>query len=112
MKKYAGAKTSALKISIKPMDEGDAEKEMKKATPQKAINDMPAPVSEDSSEEETESPEFEKYELEDAVRTLTQAAEIKHNAPLMKAIGPMLDKKKKAINSLDDLRAVAKDKMN
>lgn len=65
----------------------------------------------DSPKEEAgESKKFEKYELENAVRTLHEAEEIKQDAELMKAIQPMLDKKSKAIRSLDDLRAVAKEK--
>lgn len=63
------------------------------------------------AEEATESKEFEQHELDDAVSTLQKAMEIKHNAALMKAISPLLDRKKKAIKSLDDLRAVAQEKM-
>lgn len=65
----------------------------------------------DPAEEAAEPKEFEKFELEQAVRTLHEAEEIKQNASLMKAIGPMLDKKSKAIKSLDDLRALAKSKL-
>ncbi len=68
-------------------------------------------MEEGSPAEETAEPkEFEKYELEQAVRTLHEAEEIKQNAALMKAIEPMLETKSKAIKSLDDLRAVAKAK--
>jgi hypothetical protein len=89
---------SALKINIKK----EAKKEMAK----------PAEVAAEATpmEEPGESKEFEKYELEDAVNTLQKAMEIKHNEALMKAIEPMLERKKKAITSIDDLRAVAKEK--
>lgn len=55
--------------------------------------------------------EYDKYELEDAVRTLERAAEIRADAKLMKALGPFLDKKIKAIKSLDELRGVARGKI-
>lgn len=55
-----------------------------------------------------DEPEFDKYELEDAVRTLERAAEIRQDAKLMAALGPHLDKKVAAIKSLDDMRAAAK----
>lgn len=75
--------------------------------------DMPDDVGlGDTPEEEAgETKEFEKYELENAVDTLHKAEEIKQNPALMKAIGPLLDKKSKAVKSLDDLRAVAKEKL-
>ena len=95
---------SALKISIKKMPMEAAKKDMK----------MMDDASEESAPEEGTSEdadkEFEQYELEDACHTLQKAMEIKHNPALMAAIQPMLDKKKKAINSIDDLRKIAKDK--
>lgn len=95
---------SALKISIKPMTETAAKKEMD------TMADDDVGTGDSPAEEKAETPEFEKYELDNAVRVLHEAAEIKQDAALMKAIAPMLEKKKKAINSLDDLKAVAKEK--
>lgn len=91
---------SALKISIKKMPASEAAKAMEEETTEEGAG----------HNAEEESMEHDKMECEDAVATLMKAAEIKHNASLMKAIQPMLDKKKKAITSLDDLKAVAKEK--
>lgn len=100
-------KKSALKVSIKF---GPKEKMNMKEAP---MDDAPEDVGlgDTPEEEAAESPEYEKYELEEAVRVLTQAAEIQHDAKLMKAIQPLLEKKSKAVKSLDDLRAVAKEKL-
>lgn len=51
---------------------------------------------------------FYKHELESAVRTLQEACEIKKDEKLMEALQPLLKKK---IKSLEELRAVAKEKM-
>lgn len=80
-------------------------KKEEKAKP--AMKEMPEADAHEMAEEKGE---FDKYELECAVDTLQKAMEIKNNAALMKALEPMLEKKKKAINSIDDLRAVAKEK--
>jgi len=96
---------SALSISMKPMEKKESsmlEKMTKKA--------MPADEASSEEEEAAEAKAYEKFELDEAVATLHKAAEIKQDADLMKAIGPMLERKKKAINSIDDLRAVAKEK--
>jgi hypothetical protein len=57
-----------------------------------------------------EAEEFDKYELERAVCTLQEAAEIKANPKLMKAIGPLLDKKIASVKSLKGLRKLAGEK--
>lgn len=54
---------------------------------------------------------YDEYELEDAVRTLCRAEEIKADKKLMKALTPHLGKKVKAINSVAELRNVAKTKI-
>lgn len=51
--------------------------------------------------------EFEKYEIEDAVRTLIRAEEIKQDPKLMAACTSHLEKQKKAINSISGLRKKA-----
>ena len=55
--------------------------------------------------------EYDKYELESACDTLTRAEEIKADKKLMKALGPYLEKKKKAITSIEELRGVARKKI-
>lgn len=50
---------------------------------------------------------FEQYEIDSAARTLLEAEEIKMNPKLMKHVLKQLAKKKKAISSLDELRAKA-----
>lgn len=95
---------SALKISIKKEPMAMAKKEMK------MMDDSTEESAPEEGTADDADKEFEQYELEDACHTLQKAMEIKHNPALMAAIAPMLDKKKKAINSIDDLRKVAKDK--
>lgn len=58
---------------------------------------------------ESEAQEKE-WELEDAVRTLVKAEEIKQDKALMKQLGPHLDKKVKAIKSIADLKRVKKER--
>lgn len=55
--------------------------------------------------------EFDKYELEDAVRTLERAEEIKANSKMMDALQPMLQKKMQHIKSVSALRKVASKKI-
>ena len=55
---------------------------------------------------------YDKWELEDAVRTLERAEEIKMDKALMKALGPFIKDKKKAIMSLDQLRKIAVQKIS
>ncbi len=55
--------------------------------------------------------EPDKYEIESAAEHLTKAEEIKQNKKLMPHVIKHLAKKKKAINSIEQLRQVAKDKM-
>ncbi len=50
---------------------------------------------------------FEKYEIEDAVRTLIRAEEIKQDAKLMAACSGHLEKQKKAIDSVAGLKKKA-----
>lgn len=59
------------------------------------------------AEDDTE--ECDEYEVDEAVRTLIKAEEIKQDKKLMAACVAQLDKKKKAINSIDGLRAKAKE---
>lgn len=47
---------------------------------------------------------FEKYELEEAVKALAKAEEIKADTKLMKAIQPELEKKYKAYMGLEEMR--------
>ena len=47
---------------------------------------------------------MDDYELKSKAQTLMDAAEIQADAELMKKLKPYLDKKSKAIKSLDDLR--------
>ena len=96
---------SALKISIKKEPMATAKKEMK------MMDDSAEESAPEEGTADDADKEFEQYELEDACNTLQKAMEIKHNPALMAAIQPMLDKKKKAINSIDDLRKVAKEKV-
>lgn len=55
--------------------------------------------------------EYSKYELEDAMRSLLAAEEIKADPTLMKALQDLLDKKITSIKSLEELRTVAKNKI-
>jgi hypothetical protein len=52
---------------------------------------------------------IDKWEVENALETLLKAKEIEHNPKLMAALAPLLKKKRKAIESLDDLRARARE---
>lgn len=60
-------------------------------------------VVDDSAEEEGEK-EYDKYELESACCTLERAAEIQADPKMMAALKPYLEKKIKAVKSLQDLR--------
>jgi len=55
---------------------------------------------------------YDKWDLEQAVRTLEEAEEIKADKKKMKALGPFIKRKKQAINNLDDLREMATSKVN
>lgn len=82
---------------------------MKKEEPAyKKAKQIEEDIAEEAADDPNVSNQYDKYECENAVRTLHEAEEIKQNAALMKAIEPMLEKKSKAIKSLDDLRSVAK----
>lgn len=52
---------------------------------------------------------YEKYEVESWASTLMKAEEIKANPEKMKYVKMCLDKKKKAISSIDDLRKRAQE---
>lgn len=54
--------------------------------------------------EEKGEKEYDKWELDDAVRTLQRAEEIKADKKLMEALAPMLEK---GITSLKGLRKLA-----
>lgn len=58
-------------------------------------------------EKDKKEKEYDKWELESACDTLTRAEEIKADSKLMAALGPYLEKKKKAFKSLDGLRRLA-----
>lgn len=47
---------------------------------------------------------YDDYELDDAVRTLVRAEEIRQDGKLLKAIQGRLDKKVRAVKSLADLK--------
>jgi len=51
----------------------------------------------------------DKYELEEAIRTLAKAEEIKQDSDLMSKIKPQLDKK---VKSIDGLKKLYEDKYN
>lgn len=55
---------------------------------------------------------FDEWEINCAVRTIIEAEEIKADAEKMKYVAPLLKEKvqgmKRAISSIDDLRALAK----
>lgn len=53
---------------------------------------------------------YDKYEVENWADTLMKAEEIKQDAEKMKYVKQCLAKKKTAINSIADLRAVAQEK--
>lgn len=50
---------------------------------------------------------YEKYEVESWADTLQRAAEIINDAKKMKAVSTCLEKKKKSIKTLEQLRALA-----
>lgn len=56
---------------------------------------------------EPEKKEFDRWEIDDAVRTLVRAEEIKADPKLMAACSKALAKQKKAIDSVDQLRKKA-----
>ena len=49
---------------------------------------------------------IEDYEVDNAVDTLLRAEEIKRNEPLMELVSKKIQIKKKAINSIAELRAI------
>ena len=61
--------------------------------------------SKEEEKKEKEYGKYDKYEIEGAVRTLMEAEEIKNNKEKMKYVQMCLNKKKKVINSIADLRA-------
>lgn len=60
-------------------------------------------------EDEKEEKSFDKYEVEDGLRTLIKAEEIKANKALMKEISAHAGSMKKVISSLSDLKKAYKD---
>lgn len=58
-----------------------------------------------ASEKKSKTPD--KYEIDNAMRTLLDAEEIKQNPHMMKHVSKHIKKKKKAIESIDDLRKKA-----
>lgn len=67
---------------------------------------------EGGKEEKKEYGKFDKWEIESAARTLVEAEEIKANPEKMKYVKMCMDKQfgatKKVIESIDDIRAIAK----
>lgn len=65
-----------------------------------------------SKEEKKEYGKYDKWEIENAARTLVEAEEIKADKEKMKYVAMCMKKKhtaeKKAIESIDDLRALSK----
>lgn len=61
-------------------------------------------------EKKDEEKGYDRWELEDACRTLERAAEIQADTKLMAALKPHLEKKINAIKSLEDLRSLARTK--
>lgn len=65
-----------------------------------------------AKEEKKEYGKFDKWEIESAARTLVEAEEIKADKEKMKYVKMCMTKKhaaeKKAIESIDDLRALSK----
>lgn len=59
---------------------------------------------------EKEECEPSKWEIEGWARTIIEAEEIKGDSEKMKLVQPFLDKKVKAIRSIDDLRKLANKK--
>lgn len=53
---------------------------------------------------------YDEYEIKDAVRTLMEAEEIKADSEKMKYVKQCIEKKKKAINSIADIKAAYKEK--
>lgn len=72
------------------------------------------PVSE-ADQKKGKYGKYQDYEIECAVRTLIEAAEIRGDAEKMKYVQPLLKEKasnmQKAIGSMEELRAVAKKKI-
>lgn len=54
---------------------------------------------------------FEEWELDDALRALTRAEEIKKDTKLMEALKPMIEKKKDALISTAEILYGKKDKV-
>jgi hypothetical protein len=77
---------------------------------------MAEPTEDSKDSEDGEYGPFEKWEIESAVRTLLEAEEIKADPEKMKYVKMCMEEKygavKKAINSLSDLKAVAKEKLD
>lgn len=67
------------------------------------------------SEKSKKYGKFDEWEINSAVRTIMEAEEIKADAEKMKYVGPLLKDKckqmKKAISSIDDIRAARADMM-
>lgn len=82
------------------------------------VEDAPGGMADAAAEPAAESKAYDEFELKDKARTLQDAEEIKADPELMKALQPYLSKKASAlegmkshIKSMDDLKAVAKEKV-
>lgn len=62
-------------------------------------------ASETQPVKDSDSGKLQDYEIDDAMRTLLKAEEIKQDDKLMKAVQGRLGKQQKAIRSIADLRA-------
>lgn len=92
-----------LKITIKPKKEEGEEME-------DSESESEGEESEDEGEEEGEGMESD-YKAQCDANDLLRAAEIKADPARMKAALEILGQKKKAIDSMEELMAVRKDKM-
>lgn len=63
----------------------------------------------EEKEEKKEYGKYSEYDIKDAVRTLLEAEEIKADKEKMKYVEMCIKKKKKAINSISDLRERAQE---
>jgi hypothetical protein len=55
---------------------------------------------------------YDDWFLKNCAEKLLEAEEIKQDAKLMKALKPLLEKKSKAVKSLDDLRQAARNSID
>lgn len=64
------------------------------------------------AEKENDDGKYDEYEIKCWADKLLEAEEIKNDPEKMALVKPYLDKKAKAINSIADLKAIAKKKIS